>query len=50
MRIAVVGTTGSGKTTLAKALATQLLLPYIDAEEAPSGELGCEQPEPPDDR
>ena len=22
----------------------------IDAEEAPSGELGCEQPEPPDDR
>jgi hypothetical protein len=22
----------------------------LDAEEAPSGELGCERPEPPDDR
>jgi adenylate kinase family enzyme len=32
MRIAVVGTTGSGKTTLTKALAVQLTLPYIELD------------------
>ena len=32
MRIAVVGTTGSGKTTLAKALSAQLVLPYIELD------------------
>ena len=32
MRIAIVGTTGSGKTTLAKALATQLALAYIELD------------------
>jgi len=32
MRIAVVGTTGSGKTTLASALAAQLALPHIELD------------------
>jgi adenylate kinase family enzyme len=32
MRIAVVGTTGSGKTTLARALAAQLALSYIEMD------------------
>jgi adenylate kinase family enzyme len=32
MRIAVVGTAGSGKTTLAKALAAQLVLPHIELD------------------
>src|ERR1700730_14139935 len=32
MRIAVVGTTGSGKTTLPKALAAQLRLPCIEID------------------
>jgi adenylate kinase family enzyme len=32
VRIAVVGTTGSGKTTLANALAAQLALPYIELD------------------
>ena len=32
MRIAVAGTTGSGKTTLAKALAAQLVLPLIEID------------------
>ena len=32
MRIAVVGTTGSGKTTLAKALAAQLVLSHIELD------------------
>jgi adenylate kinase family enzyme len=32
VRIAVVGTTGSGKTTLAKVLATQLAFPHIELD------------------
>jgi adenylate kinase family enzyme len=32
VRISIVGTTGSGKTTLAKALAAQLGLPYIEMD------------------
>ena len=32
IRIAVVGTTGSGKTTLAKALAAQLGLAFIEMD------------------
>ncbi len=32
MRIAVIGSTGSGKTTLGKALAEQLALPFIELD------------------
>jgi adenylate kinase family enzyme len=39
VRFAVVGTTGSGKTTLAKALAAELALPHIELD-APNWQAG----------
>lgn len=44
-RVALIGMMGSGKTTLGRAVATELGIAFIDADEAIEADAGCTIPE-----